>query len=562
MRARLFHILTLFGSTAVAGPLGGADAESSGRWNQAPVERLVEYLAHERWETREAAERALLQRGMSAVEPLRSALSSENPELVRRVRYLLGRVDPTLGVFRVLRFELEPEPRVVEVAYYSGPPGENLVLRGERLVEPPDAAPRPSSDPRNARLRYASSRVSGRRTFRLSWWPLSDDEVEWTLQNATASRRGVSLPVLAPSGGIRLFEQGEESGYLRTGLVVDRQRQPYVVLVEQRLFRRSLNDALERPRDAAALRRTVVRALVEQGTRDHLDDRLAAIELVGLLRVEEGKELVERALDDPSTFPTAALSLAALRDPRGPALLRRVLREERALPEIRRRRQGNALRAAVELSRLGDADGLAFLVEELPKSDVFGLHALLSALVDRLPQIFDDDRLREDLLDVALNPDFLGRVSWNDPEVEYFLFRVLTSLDPDRPRDRMRAAGFQRGIERVASGEFPTARVSLARLRPLWSLAARAASETQESPDDETSLILAALAEGGRRRLSEVVREIRSVFADSPLPEPCFQRLLHRFRKALLSENPFEVTSATQQLVELSKSLRLAAGQL
>ena len=541
---------------------------------------LVAELGHEQWEKRHAAEEELLGRGVEVISHLDSALSASNPEAsspeasnpggsnpekIRRIRYLLDRIDPSVGVFDVVRIDLREQPKIVTTAHGSSAPGAAFTVESAPVAADPSLS------------------------FQLDWNPLSDEVLELGVTRsdssttAGSSTKAATQRFVSVSPAVHLFDLGEEDRYLRGGTVLERERYPYMILVYQRRFRHSTLTERAPAKDSNSLWAEIVATLLDQAGGRGSRERLAALNLLGRLGVEEAREMFLKAVDapvndDPRAFDSGALGLGTLGrlDPTTAAtsvpLLRQVLDRNRVSTGSANNRDETELakmRAALLLAELDHFDGLPHLLELLEKKDIFKIHTVMASLVDLLPRISRTPELRHRVLDIALRNDVLGEIPWQTPEAEYLLVKCLELLDPEDEQDRARAKGVMSTMERLAAGKFVANRVPFGRIVPIWLRAARLSSEDStrdsnsgESEIDETPLFEAVLAAGGGlSSVTQVVSEIGIAFSGRPLPNTLFVAVLRRFRVLLESE-----TSSTQflqrRMVDFSRKLTLAPDQL
>lgn len=163
--------------------------------DEARIAALVTDLGNDDYQKREAAHEALMKVGQPAIEALRAAVKSDDPEVVWRAKMILGKVDVPL-----VRLEVEREPRFVGQPldcklHYTNPttrkmcfgigdsvPQEYLACTARLQVL--DAAGKPLPGP-------AGSRGS-------TWWHVEAGE------QSTGTISQAELPVLDVGGKFRL----------------------------------------------------------------------------------------------------------------------------------------------------------------------------------------------------------------------------------------------------------------------------------------------------------------------------------------------------------------------
>ena len=290
-------------------------AEDGGRAASSPAATPIDWVAdlgHVEWERRETAQRRLLADGAAALPGLAEAAQSTDPELSWRARQIRQKLDPLLGSFEIVRVRLEPRVEVVEYARTAGAAGESLRLEGLRV----DAS---RSTP--FELTWNSSRQS----------LASEGQTGAAIRVRVSEVIGGSTQTLeltdplpwAPAWS--LVKTAEETRYRRREVVDERQRQPILTLLGQRLVRSSNGDGAVPPPsasskaagklpDSAATLARLDGALAKQA-REGLDaaSRQQALVLLASLGTASAETSLETALADESLRATALWGLARVR---------------------------------------------------------------------------------------------------------------------------------------------------------------------------------------------------------------------------------------------------------
>jgi hypothetical protein len=565
---RAFLVILLAALFPLAAPSQGPASEgaSSKPEKEGDLGGWIADLGHAEWSRREMAEQKILEAGERALAPLRGAAGSSDPERAHRARYLLFQIDPPAGSFDIIKVELGPAPKVVEVGRGAGPAGESLRITALALGD---------RSPGRYEIIWHGEEAGGMVV-----------EARELLQAESAPGYLLAPPVQA-SPAVSILKLSEECRYQRFGVITSRDRRRYLTLLYQRQSRRSdppspppAAGGEELPGEILALLLAQVRSHPAGDEREAGDPRVAtaALRILSHLRYAGAREEFVKALEDGDRAATGALGLAALGDRQAAPLLIEILKQD--VPEIADNRIGAAatsrldrsdlrdqkIQAAALLAELGDLRGLAYLIEQLGEPDPLRRHAIVACLGDALPQVERTPELRERFLDMALSASVLRDAPWSDPEMEYFFLRAVRLLSAQSEADVARAREALGSLERLVAGRFGTSTIRLRTLLPLWRQVAGVVAATAprgemvEAEAQLLSRLLDSVSSGAF--LSETLLWLEDSFAGAPLPETCFDSLVRCLRASVASDDSSLAAVARQATQRMSQILTISQGQL
>jgi hypothetical protein len=550
--ALLLALEALVLAPALAGGAGAGEARE-------PVEALIQKLGDSSWQVREASQEALLTCGSEAVEPLARAAASANPEVALRARFILSRVNPLKVLVRIQRIELDAAPRIGET--FQGEVSEGVEAQ---------LPPRPDTPAYSVRCRV-----------------LGERQVDLTVEEILNGSRSLLQTPAFPEGTVGYIKRGEEGIYRQIGLHIDRERHPFAIVLRWWMapsFPVTGQGVASLPAtDLPAL----VGDLIAQAGSGEIPPRLAALDLLGLLRAKEADPAFRAARAEPRLQAAALAGLAGLGDrealdelekiadspaPRpsrnGPPEARGKkvraqgldalgIQQPGALLEGQSPEAGWQNRAMLALLLADRPAGFDILAHRISEIDSLAIHTALAELSDRLDRVPPDSR--DLLLDTVTSPEFLTQLLWDDPEIEHFYGALIESAEVSR-----KSQFHQRlllGLSRTLGAD-------------PWSTSARhrifARLWERISLDGGDAEVLHGVLKdvldraGSPSRLNEIVSWLGLCFREQPMPEEEFDKVLALLRGAILkdSDRGPTTTMASNALAELAHTLALTEPQM
>jgi HEAT repeat protein len=526
-----------------------AGAALGGEEQPPPIEDLIRGLGDSSWQVREDCQRALLERGIEAVAPLRAALSSADPEIVLRSRVILGLIDPLRIRIRIQRIEMEKPPRISETL-------EGEVGEGEEIQLP-------------ARLE-AAERPAG---FAVQCRIVGEDGVDLLVDEVMANSavRNSLGPPSPRAGAAAILKRGEESTYRQVGFHIERERRPFAIILRWWSTRSGGSTSSLPEADLPSLVRDLIDGIRSEDGRA----KLAALDLLMLLGVREAEAAFRAAMGAPSLRTPCLLGLARLGDREAVAELEAMLDEEpgaapagnadssTGVPPIEgRRRQAPAFegqipevvwgnRALLLLVERGSRPGLEALARRLTVLDSTGLRPALAVLADLIGR--DPAALTPPVLDAIASTEFLSHLGWEDPEIEHFFGKLLE--DPGTAGNAAFLRKLFMGLARSLGTDpwYGTSRPRV--LARIWK---RTASRSE---DDVRAMLREVLSgPAGASRTAEVATWLKLCFNEEPMPEDGFGDFLQLVRSTLgRGEEWGQVGPAA--LLDLAQSMALTERQ-
>ncbi len=544
--------------SAALGLLFTLAAGSPGQENIDPIPKLIQGLGHENWHVREKSQEALIALGAKAVRPLIQAAKSGNPEISLRARLILNQVDPLQVRLRIQEIELGDPPKMARILEETGDEGGEILLPN-RL------------DPSRYESRYA-----------VQCHFLGEGDINLNVEEIQpGSSRGIQLHAVSDrEGAVSILKRGEKVYYRQIGLHSERTRYPFVTIA--RWWSERISETLEqgdnRPQgDLSAL----IRDLSDQAERGDLPVQLEALELLGLLRVPEAKEVFQKARKIPSLELAALMGLARLGDKKALDSLAEITAFQVASSKIsspgsRKARGGGRQKLALQgksqmteatvlgkdpeldallvLAESGYAGAFKRLAERISEIDPVFIHPVLATMAEQIDQA--PSSCLDLILEAVSSTEFLSQLNWQDPEIEHF-FGVLL----ENSRISQSEAFIHKLLQGLSSTLGYNATSASGRSRVfarIWQRVPRGNGELLRG-------LLNQIFEGPANpaRLDEAITWLCSCFHLEPMPEDCFQKLLGNIRKILHrpANNAVEDTLIRSGLHKLTRELALTKPQ-
>ncbi len=536
----------------------GEESEPSPR--VASIEELIRRLGDSSWQVREETQQALIARGSEAADPLARAIGSSDPEIALRARLILSQVNPLVVRVRIQRIEIEDPPRISEEA-------EGEVGEGAETQLPPRS---------DAGAYSVRCRVVG------------DRQVDLTVEQVIGGNRNLLQAPSSQEGAVSFIKRGEEGIYRQLGLHIDRERHPFVVVirwwaVRTAALRGGAADPVP-PRDLPAL----VRDLLIQAGAGEMSARLAALELLGLLRSKEAEGAFRAARAEPRLQAAALIGLAGLGDGKALDELEKLadLAASRPSGDISPEARGNKVRAQglealsgihqpaafldgqspesswqnramLVLLQAGRESGFDSLARRISEIDSLAIHSALAELADGIDRA--NPASLDLLLDAVSSPEFLTQLIWEDPEIEHFYGVLLESAEGARHPQFIQRLLL--GLSRTLGMDPWTTSGRHRIFARLWERIAQGAGDPEVLHD-----VLKEVLErsGSPSRLNEIVSWLGLCFRDEPMPEEGFEKVLLLLRGAVFKDAEMgpSIAVASNALSQLARTVAMTEPQL
>ncbi len=559
-------------------------AAAAGAGSDAPQEKetigdLVRQLGDPSWEARDRAQTALVARGLEGVRQLTEAARSRDPEIAERAKQVLALVDPLTVRVRIARMALDSPSRIAAVIEGEGSDSSEILL--SQRADPAAAAP----------------------TVVVRSRQVSDSGVQLTVEEIhgpSASATSLHAPFRS-AGTFSILKRGEDATYRQIGCHLERQRRPFLLLM-QWWSRRPSEPAGSGAKSPAADMESVVRELTRQADEGSgIEPRLTAIEVLGLIGHSGSEAPLAAALEEPALRTVALCGLARLGRPDAVAGLRQLVsvaiedeipasepaagvEEKETEPEKVRPRASDRTppfderaesgaaparpsesaehrwltQAALVLVQGGDAVGFHYLCDRLAAIGPLDMHTVLATLADHLEKAPPEFSSR--ILGKLGTPDLLLQLPWEDPEVEHSLAKFAAGagdLAPDGTLGKL-LIGLARALyDSSRGGVYGTSRPRT--FSRLWQRLTAG-----KAPPELRRRILEEVL-GGSPLPQQLMETVNWIVANHPaetVPDREFGKLIDGVRTILQRTDSGYSSYARSALLEIARGLELGEQQI